>query len=395
MIKAVRQQPSEIAAIIRQKICSDTCFGDQFPFSYINNQLQLSDLNIFVELQRNDPKRFTLCVGNDICACQKAIISSKLCKDTSQGKIYIVLISDVLVILKVDTIHDKKLWIHSAQKKYTFCSDQAPAIIIDEAFADAYCSAFLSSIVEKGITPHFPLCYSTNVVSATSKKTGSGKQSQLIWIEYLPKGIRSVFKKTQTSWKWKAYLFQIFAGLNAASKFGFIHNDLHCANIRYRRVPVDTMITYYNESDSTFYRIPTFGVVCVIIDFGRSSINFENQKLVSSVFSNRGACAGFDPSKNIDVIRLLSSLYSTLNIIEKENERDEMQKFFKECTMLDNKRSLIDIMENDSIDLSLCLEEIPRKYCIDTLDHRFVLRKLCAEFLCNTINSNDIYKLQF
>lgn len=93
--------------------------------------------------------------------------------------------------------------------------------------------------------------------------------------------------------------------------YGFIHNDLHCENVRIRRVPQKTIL-YYQTSDGIKLRVPTFGYVFVIIDFGRGFIKPWNEKdnpLVSSVFAPHGECSAITPdSYSIDLIRLVTSL---------------------------------------------------------------------------------------
>ena len=75
--------------------------------------------------------------------------------------------------------------------------------------------------------------------------------------------------------RWAAWLFQIIAALNAAQHyFGFVHNDLHTNNVMWSRTTATHL--YYrvhnNKSkDSCVYKVPTYGYIMKIIDFGRAS----------------------------------------------------------------------------------------------------------------------------
>ena len=82
--------------------------------------------------------------------------------------------------------------------------------------------------------------------------------------------------------KWTAFLYQICFGLAVAQKqFNFTHNDLHSNNIMYQ--PTDQSYLYYRFQDH-FYRVPTYGYILKIIDFGRSIYTINNTKYFNDVF---------------------------------------------------------------------------------------------------------------
>lgn len=79
---------------------------------------------------------------------------------------------------------------------------------------------------------------------------------------------------------WTAWIFQILAALSVLqSFFGFTHNDLHTNNIVWSST--EEKYFYYTNRDGTVWRIPTYGKVFRLIDFGRS-IFWVNQKLFFS-----------------------------------------------------------------------------------------------------------------
>jgi len=69
--------------------------------------------------------------------------------------------------------------------------------------------------------------------------------------------------------RWIAWLFQVIAALTFLQRaVCFTHNDLHSNNIIWRKT--DKKFLYYKIKDGTVWRVPTFGKIFSIIDFGRS-----------------------------------------------------------------------------------------------------------------------------
>ena len=69
--------------------------------------------------------------------------------------------------------------------------------------------------------------------------------------------------------RWIAWLFQVIAVLSFLQKaIQFTHNDLHSNNIVWRTTTKKYL--YYRNYQGTIWRIPTFGKLFSIIDFGRS-----------------------------------------------------------------------------------------------------------------------------
>lgn len=79
------------------------------------------------------------------------------------------------------------------------------------------------------------------------------------------------FKRGSQGWetRWVAWIFQIIAALSfLQNAVCFTHNDLHSNNILWRNT--DKKFLYYKAKDGTIWRVPTFGKIFSIIDFGRS-----------------------------------------------------------------------------------------------------------------------------
>ena len=79
---------------------------------------------------------------------------------------------------------------------------------------------------------------------------------------------------------WTAWLFQVIAALTFLQKaICFTHNDLHSNNIVWRHT--DQPFLYYKERDGTIWKVPTFGKIFSIIDFGRSIFRLGRRLWVS------------------------------------------------------------------------------------------------------------------
>lgn len=80
--------------------------------------------------------------------------------------------------------------------------------------------------------------------------------------------------------RWTAWVFQVVAALTfLQSAICFTHNDLHSNNIIWRKT--DKKFLYYKANDGTIWRVPTFGKIFSIIDFGRSIFRLGSHLWVS------------------------------------------------------------------------------------------------------------------
>ena len=80
--------------------------------------------------------------------------------------------------------------------------------------------------------------------------------------------------------RWIAWLFQVVAALTfLQSAICFTHNDLHSNNILWQKT--DKKFIYYKNNDETIWKVPTFGKIFRIIDFGRSIFRLGKRLWVS------------------------------------------------------------------------------------------------------------------
>lgn len=80
--------------------------------------------------------------------------------------------------------------------------------------------------------------------------------------------------------RWTAWLFQVIAALcQIQSLWAMTHNDLHSNNILW--VPTDKKFFYYKTNDGHKWKVPTYGKLFRIIDFGRAIFTHNGTLCIS------------------------------------------------------------------------------------------------------------------
>jgi hypothetical protein len=80
--------------------------------------------------------------------------------------------------------------------------------------------------------------------------------------------------------RWIAWLFQVISVLTLLqSTLHFTHNDLHSNNILWRST--DKPYLYYSTKDGKTWRVPTYGKIFSIIDFGRAIFRLGKRSMIS------------------------------------------------------------------------------------------------------------------
>lgn len=83
--------------------------------------------------------------------------------------------------------------------------------------------------------------------------------------------------------RWKAWIFQVIAALTVGQTvFGFTHNDLHSNNIVWSKTNQEYL--YYSCRDGLHFKIPTFGKIFRLIDFGRAIFKLNQTLFFSDDF---------------------------------------------------------------------------------------------------------------
>ena len=143
-----------------------------------------------------------------------------------------------------------------------------------------------------------------------------------IFLEQMTGTLESLMNTSELSDKeWASALFQVTITLAFFQRvLNFTHNDLHTSNIMY--IPTDKTFLCY-KIGGRHYKVPTFGRIFKIIDFGRSIFEYEGQRFCSDSFqkgedaAGQYNCAPFRddskpelvPNMSFDLCRLGCSLF--------------------------------------------------------------------------------------
>ena len=124
--------------------------------------------------------------------------------------------------------------------------------------------------------------------------------------------------------EWFSAFMQIIMILITYQKtFAFTHNDLHTNNVMYNST--DKKFLYYCYKKK-YYKVPTFGRLFKIIDFGRSIYKYDGKIFCSDSFQNGGDAATqyntepyfndkkprLEPNYSFDLCRLACSIFDYL-----------------------------------------------------------------------------------
>ena len=135
--------------------------------------------------------------------------------------------------------------------------------------------------------------------------------------------------------------------------FQFTHNDLHTNNIMY--VNTTEPFLYYTHKRK-IYKVPTFGKIFKLIDFGRAIYNYNGRRLCSDSFAPLGDASTqyncepymdlskprLDPNYSFDLCRLGCSLYDFV-IDDDDNPKfyDDLQQLIHDWCLDDNKKNIL------------------------------------------------------
>ena len=135
--------------------------------------------------------------------------------------------------------------------------------------------------------------------------------------------------------------------------FQFTHNDLHTNNIMYVNTAEPFLYYTYNRK---IYKVPTYGKIFKLIDFGRAIYNYNGRRLCSDSFAPLGDASTqyncepymdvskprLDPNYSFDLCRLGCSLYDFV-IDDDDNPKfyDDLQQLIHEWCLDDNKKNIL------------------------------------------------------
>lgn len=152
-----------------------------------------------------------------------------------------------------------------------------------------------------------------------------------------------------------AALAQVIMSLVAFQKcFDFQHNDLHTNNVMY--IPTKKQFLYYKVNDA-HYKVPTYGRIFKIIDFGRATYKFRGHSVCSDSFHKEGDAhtqfnfgrhynpdrPKLEPNFSFDLCRLGTSLidFLTEELEEVKTSKDPVVQLVAEWCEDDKGRNIL------------------------------------------------------
>jgi hypothetical protein len=160
-----------------------------------------------------------------------------------------------------------------------------------------------------------------------------------------------------TKEEWTSLLFQVIMTLVIYQKmFSFTHNDLHTNNIMF--IETTEEFIYYIYEDQ-HYKVPTYGRIFKIIDFGRAIYKFRGELICSDSFHPKGDAAtqynfapyynpdkpAVEPNYSFDLCRFACALFDyfiyDINKVEKLCKSDPIIKMVVKWTMDDKGRNVL------------------------------------------------------
>ena len=146
----------------------------------------------------------------------------------------------------------------------------------------------------------------------------------------------------------------IFTLIAYQNMFSFTHNDLHTNNIVFKKTKEKFL---FYEFERKQYKVPTYGRIYKIIDFGRSIYKFDSHIFCSDSFAPSGDANGqyntepylntkkprLEPNPSFDLCRLGCSMYNFFIDPDEDLPKDmnEVQKLVHFWCLDDNKMNIL------------------------------------------------------
>ena len=295
------------------KVSNISCFSPNFTF-FSNCNLSDKTFNNSIQIIKLLKKKYKIHNCGYIFKAQLKSRNKKIYKD--------IFIKECPILDPTELDIDMNLIKNNYENyiiKDTFCN------LISSHNVELFVNYLTSKLTENKVSPSFPLfygfnsiimkkftcdytdSYSDNIVNYLdddkykiyfeTKKNKIYLQRKnfpclLFYMECMEEDIFEYckYRGKITEREWCAYIFQIIAALKVAQDyFGISHNDLHTCNVMY--VSTSTKYLFY-EYNNIYYKIPTYGKIIKIIDWGRATYRFNNINGFNSVFKNSGEAFG-------------------------------------------------------------------------------------------------------
>lgn len=249
--------------------------------------------------------------------------------------------------------------------------------INNPAYIEQLCSYLLSNLVENDICPHFPLYYGSvfgfkqnfgyfkNKISSDYLDNISDNytlindnEGEIVYIPDIPTQIlitedvgielyNLIYERQFNYTFYKSIFFQVSAALNIIqTKYQMTHNDLHINNIMCKYTKKKYLYYKYNNQ---LFKVPTFGIIVKIIDWGRGLLKLNDQLLWNNIYNTNNSASGqyknpkicFNKSKEYTINRSFDITifsYSFLNELKQCNilKWNKFTRFlYKNCQLSD------------------------------------------------------------
>lgn len=194
----------------------------------------------------------------------------------------------------------------------------------NSSMVEVLCTFLTSNLTENNLSPHFPLFYGTvncqfknftfperaskdlkvskplvpkkyRVVREGSKKRIQVNNCpvQLLFTEMIGEetlGDLIDREKFQPN-RWRAYCFQVIAALSIVqSRYKMHHNDLHVNNLICQKTKKTHL--FYRDSTGTLFKVPTYGRIIKMVDWGRGILQYGNKTINNQCFEPDGDVFG-------------------------------------------------------------------------------------------------------
>ena len=157
--------------------------------------------------------------------------------------------------------------------------------------------------------------------------------------------------------EWNSILFQVIMTLIIYQKmFDFTHNDLHTNNVMFIETTEEFIYYLFDEQ---YYKVPTYGRIFKIIDFGRAIYKFRGELICSDSFHPKGDAATqynfppyynpekqtVEPNFSFDLCRFACALFDyfiyDLRKVEKLCKSDPIIELIVKWTTDDKGRNIL------------------------------------------------------
>lgn len=212
--------------------------------------------------------------------------------------------------------------------------------------------------------------------------------------------------------KWTAWLFQVISALCVAQTlFRFTHNDLHSSNIVWSST--EKTHIYYKSANNKVFKVPTYGKIFKIIDFGRSIFSINEHIFISDDFKEGNDAATqysfpplieedekIYPNPSFDLTRLSISIFESLFPDVFQDEKGQIKTTSDLCNILwawlidsEGKNILWDDENEERFPDFELYVHIAAK-CKNAIPKEQIYKKPFLKFLANSVPKNTtVYSL--